>query len=116
MKTDKKERTNIENLFHLFSSAAMNARPYVAKKPVPATVTVRLDPDDMEILHIIAARIGAPRFNVAHHILKLGIHEAAYGCGFVVDKEGKISKDQLKWDTVPREMGFSHPGDDEEEA
>lgn len=110
------EKSAIENLFNLFSSAAMNARPYSGKKPLPATVTVPLDSDDMEILQIIAARIGAPRTNVAHHILKIGIYEAALGCGFVVDEEGKISKDQLNWDTAPRKTGFSHTGGEKEEA
>lgn len=107
-------KSTIENLFNLFSSAAMNARPYVPKKPIPATVTVPLGPEEMEILQIIAARIGAPRTNVAHHILKIGLHEAAYGCGFTVDEEGKISKDQLKWSTAPRQDGFSHTGGEEE--
>ena len=114
MGTKTEVKGNIENLFNLFSSAAMNARPYKPIKPIPLTVTVPLDPGEMEILHIIAARIGAPRTNVAHHILKIGLHEAAYGCGFTVDEEGKISKDQLKWNTAPRQDGFSHTGGEEE--
>lgn len=109
----EREKGAIENIFNLFSKAAMNARPYVEKKPLPATVTVMLEPKEMELLQIIAARIGSPRTNVGHHILKLGLYEAALGCGFVLDEDGNISKDQLKWDTTPRQMGFSHIGSDE---
>lgn len=114
MKIEKKKLTAIGKLFQLFSSAAMNARPYVAKKPTPATVTVHLEPEVMETLHILSARIGAPRGNTAHHILKIGIYEAAIGCGFTPDEDGNISKEQLDWSTVPRESGFSHTGGEEE--
>ena len=110
------EKGIIKNLFHLFemfSRAAMNPRPYVKKQPMPATVTVPLGPEEMEVLQIIAARIGAPRTMVAHHILKFGIFEAARGCGFDFDEKGKIPESQLKWDTTPRPMGFSHIGEEE---
>lgn len=103
----KEGKTNIENVFGLFSSAAMNPRPYAAKLPLPATITVPLGPQEMEMLQIIAARIGAPRTNVAHHILKLGVYEAFHGCGFTIDEDGNIPKEQLKWDVAPRSTGLS---------
>ena len=53
------DKSSIETLFGMFSGAAMNPRPYVRKKPLPATVTVVLGPQEMEMLQIIAARIGA---------------------------------------------------------
>lgn len=106
--------SNIENMFQMFSGAAMNPRPYVKKSPLPVSVTVPLGPEEMEILHVIAARIGAPRTNVAHHILKLGLYEAAYGCGFTVNEEGNIPEDQKKWDTAPRKDGFSFTPANEE--
>lgn len=99
---NKAGKTNIESLFELFSSAAMAPRPYVQKMPIPATLNVPLGENEMILLQIIAARIGAKRGNVAHHILKLGLYEAAYGCGFTIDEDGTISKDQLKWDTATR--------------
>ena len=107
--------SNIENLFKLFSGAAMAPRPYVEKKPLPATVTIALGPEEMKILQIISARIGAPRQNVAHHVLKLGLYEAACGCGFSIDEEGQISEDQLKWEVTPKSQGFSF-GDNKEVA
>jgi len=106
------EKSNIENLFELFSGAAMAPKPYVQKKPIPATVNVPLDEQEMKVLQIISARIGAKRGNVAHHILKFGLYEAARGCGFTFDEEGNISKDQLKWDTAPRPTGFIFPGEE----
>ena len=112
----KEGKTNIESLFELFSGAAMAPRPYVEKKPIPASVNVLLGEEDMRLLQVISARIGAKRGNVAHHILKLGLHEAAYGCGFTVDENGNIPPDQLKWDTTLRRMGVSFPGDEKEAA
>jgi len=109
-----KPASNIEQMFQLFSSGAMNARPYVKKSPLPASVTVLLGPKEMEMLQVIAARIGAPRTNVAHHVLKLGLYEAAYGCGFTVDEDGNIPEEEKKWDTTPRTQGFSHTGEDKE--
>lgn len=103
----------IKGLFHLFSSAAMSPKKYV-KKNLPATVTVALGPQEMEMLQIIACRIGTARSNVAHHILKMGIYEAVEGCGFTVDDEGNIPEDQKKWDVTPRVMGISHPVEGEE--
>ena len=113
---DNKAISNIEKLFEMFSGAAMNPRPYVKKNPLPARVTVPLAPQEMELLQIIAARIGSPRTSVGHHILKLGLHEAARGCGFTFDEEGNISADQMKWETTPRTTGFSFPRADEEVA
>ena len=107
------DKSSIETLFGMFSGAAMNPRPYVRKKPLPATVTVVLGPQEMEMLQIIAARIGAPRTNVAHHILKLGLYDAASGCGFTVDENGNIPEEEQKWETTPRPMGFSHTGNEE---
>lgn len=110
------DKTNIESLFELFSNAAMAPRPYVEKKPIPASVNVLLEEKEMRILLILSARIGAKRGNVAHHILKLGIYEAARGCGFTVDEDGNIPIDQLKWDVAPRRMGFAFPGEEKEAA
>jgi hypothetical protein len=104
----------IKGLFQLFSSAAMNPRAYV-KKTLPSTVTVPLGSQEMEILNVIACRIGAPRKNVAQHILKIGLSEAAAGCGFSFDDEGNIPEEEKKWDLASRTMGLSHLGDFEEE-
>lgn len=108
-------RGPIEQLFEMFSSAAMKPRKYVSK-PLPQSVTVTIRPEYMEILHVIASRIGTSRANAATHILEMGAVEAAIGCGFTVDEEGKISDDQKNWDLTPRPMGFSFPGSEEEEA
>lgn len=109
-------KTNIENLFDLFSTAAMAPKPFILKHPIPATVNVPLGKNEMIMLQIIASRIGAKRGNVAHHILKLGLYEAAYGCGFTVNEDGTIPKDQLKWDTTTKVHGISHFSDVEEAA
>lgn len=113
-KSQKKDGSikGIEGLFQLFSSAAMNPKKYV-KKPLPSTVTVTLGPQEMEMLYVIACRIGAPRTNVAHHILKMGLYEAAAGCGFTWDEEGNIPEEQKTWDMTSRTMGISHPGEEE---
>ena len=105
----------IKGLFQIFCSAAMSPRKYVKKTP-SATVTVTLGPQEMEILHVVASRIGATRQNVAHHILKMGLYEAASGCGFTIDEEGNIPEDQKKWDTTSRPMGISHISNEEEEV
>jgi len=110
------EKSSIETLFGMFSAASMNPRPYVKKTPLPSTVTVVLGPQEMEMLQIIAARIGSPRTNVAHHILKLGLYDAASGCGFTVDEDGNIPEEERKWETTPRPMGFSFSGDEKEAA
>jgi len=112
----KKGQSPIEGMFELFSTAPMNARKYVAKKPIPQTVTAPLAPQDMENLQIIAARIGASRVTTAHHILKLGIAEALAGCGFTCDEDGKISEEQLVWDTTPRQTGLGFIQSEGEEA
>ena len=107
-------RGPIEQIFEMFSSAAMRPRKYVSK-PLPNSVTVTIRPEYMEILHVIASRIGTSRANAATHILEMGAIEAAIGCGFSVDEEGKISDDQKNWDLTPRPMGFSHnPAEDKE--
>lgn len=103
----------IKGLFQLFSSAAMNPKKYV-KKSLPTTVTVTLGPQEMEMLYVISCRIGAPRTNVAHHILKMGLLEAAAGCGFSTDEEGNIPEEQKNWDIRPGTMGISHLGEEDE--
>lgn len=104
----------IKGLFQLFSSAAMNPKKYV-KKPLPSTVTVTLGPQEMEMIHVLACRIGAARTNVAHHILKMGLYEAVEGCGFTIDDQGNIPEDEKNWkDLGPKTMGFSHIGAEEE--
>lgn len=105
----------IEGLFRMFTSAAMNPRPYIKKTPFPARVVAPLAPREMELLQLISARIGAPRTNVAHHILKMGLYEAAIGCGFTFDADGNIPEDQKKWETAPRSSGFSFPNEEKEE-
>ena len=102
----------IKGLFKIFSSAAMNPRKYT-KKSLPTTVTVPLGPQEMEMLYVISCRIGAPRTNVAHHILKMGLYEAAAGCGFNTDEEGNISEEEKNWDVTPRTTGISHQGEEE---
>lgn len=112
----KKGQTPIEYIFELFSASPMNPRKYVAKKPIPLTVTVPLDPQDMENLRIISARIGARPVTTAHHILKLGVTEALAGCGFTTDENGKISEEQLVWNTTPRKTGIGFSEGQEEAA
>lgn len=106
----------IEKLFRMFSGAAMSPKPYKKKLPLPATVTVPLGPKEMEILQLITSRIGATRTNVAHQILKVGLYEAAYGCGFTPDEEGNIPEEQKVWDTTPKSMGIGFIDSNEEEA
>lgn len=114
IKDNENETTSaIEKLFRMFAGAAMSPKPYVKKTPLPATVTVTLAPQEMEILQLISARIGAARGNVAYQILKFGLYEAAYGCGFTPDEEGNIPEEQKKWDLQPRTMGFSFTGGEE---
>jgi len=105
----------IESLFRMFCSAAMNPRPYIKKNPLPARVAAPLAPREMDLLNLISAKIGAPRTNVAHHILKMGLYEAAIGCGFTFDEDGNIPEDQKKWETAPRSSGFSFPNEEQEE-
>lgn len=105
----------IKGMFEIFSAAAMNPKKYV-KKQLPASITINLDPSDMEILCLISARIGAPRSVVGNHILKMGLVEAAIGCGFTFDDQGNIPEDQKSnWDTTSRSMGVSFSQDSEEE-
>jgi len=106
----------IEKLFYLFSNAAMNPKAYKKKATMPASVTVPLGPKEMEILQLIASRIGATRASVAHVILKTGLVEAAAGCGFDVDEEGNIPEEQKTWDLTPKAMGFGFTSTSEEEA
>lgn len=107
----------IRGLFQMFSSAAMNPKKYV-KRPMPASVTVTLEPKEMETLCLIAARIGAPRATVGHHILKMGLYEAAFGCGFTPDEDGNIPEDEKgSWDFMKsRTGGFSFVQDEKEES
>lgn len=107
------QRSNIESLFQLFSVGAMRPKPYVKKLPLPATVTIPLDPKEMELLQMITARIGGSRTMVAHHIVKLGLYEAAAGCGFTFDEDGNVPETQKSWDVTPSTTGFSFPGEEE---
>jgi hypothetical protein len=109
----EKEISNIEKMFQLFSSAAMNPKKYAKKNP-PASVTVVLGPVEMEMLQVISARIGAPRASVAHHILKMGLYEAAWGCGFTTDDEGNIPEKEKNWDLTQKTQGVSFPSDEKE--
>ena len=106
--------TNIEKMFEMFSRSTMKPRPYFKETP-RASVTVPMGPEEFEILHVVAARLGASRANIAHQILKIALYEAARGCGFTFDENGHISEDQKKWDLAPRTTGFSFVGEDKEE-
>lgn len=106
---------NIEDMFRLFSSAAMKPRKYEKKDP-SERVTVPLGPKEMEILQIVSDRIGASRPNVASHILMMGLYEAARGCGFTFDDDGNIPENEKNWDLTPKAMGISFPGDEKEAA
>lgn len=112
----EKEISTIEKMFQLFSGVAMRPRKYEKKPITAARVTVPLGPKEMEILQVIADRIGSSRPNVAHQILKMGLYEAAYGCGFTIDEDGNIPKNEKNWDLSPKSMGFSFPGDEKEAA
>lgn len=117
MKGQRKDGSikGIKGLFQLFSSAAMNPKKYV-KKPLTSTVTVTLGPQEMEMLHVISCRIGSARTSVAHHILKMGLYEAAAGCGFTWDDEGNIPEEEKVWDLISKSTGFSHFSDENEEG
>lgn len=111
--------TNIERLFRMFADGAMSPKPY-KKQDLPQSVTAYLSPENMEILHVIACRLGASRGNIAAHILKCGLLEAAAGCGFDLEcPEGSsdcfIPEEQKNtWNTTPRKGGFSFvPSEDE---
>lgn len=107
--------SNIEKLFQMVSGAAMNPRRFV-KKELPDTVTVTVRPENMEILDVIAARTGASRASVARLVLEAGLIEAAYGCGFTVDEDGRIPEDQKgNWDLTPKVFGFGFPSAEEKE-
>jgi len=97
----------ISHLFEMFSQGAMKPRQYVAK-PLPNTVTVTLEPEIMELLHVISCRIGTTRAVVASHILHIGAVQAAIGCGFNPDENEVIPESEKKWDTTPKGMGFTH--------
>lgn len=104
----------IQGLFQIFSSAAMNPKKYLKRTP-PASVTIILDPKEMDILCLISARIGATRASVGHHILKMGLYEAALGCGFTLDEEGNIPESEKgNWDIIQRADGFSFSPSEEE--
>lgn len=109
----EKEMGNIEKMFQMFSKSAMRPRKYV-KKALPLSVTVPFGPEEMEILQVVADRIGASRANVAYQILKMGVYEAAWGCGFTTDEKGNIPEKEKKWDLSPKATGFGF-GDDKEE-
>ena len=115
MKGQRKDGSvkGIKGLFQMFSSSPMNPKKYV-KKPFSDTITVQLRPEEMEKLHVISCRIGAPRKSIAHHILTIGLYEAAAGCGFTLDDLGNIPEEQKNWDLTPRSMGFSLTGGEEE--
>lgn len=105
---------NNEELFKMFSNAAMKPKKYNKNKKLPKTVTTEPSPHVMAVLTAVAARIGSTRAQVIAHILELGAYEAALGCGFEFEDDGvTITKDSLKWDTTPRQMGFSFTGGDE---
>lgn len=107
--------SNIEKLFQMVSGSAMNPRRFV-KKDLPDTVTVTLRPENMEILDVIAARTGASRSNIARLVLEAGLIEAAYGCGFTIDEEGRIPDSQKgNWDLTPKVFGFGFPSSEEKE-
>lgn len=112
---EKDSRGPVEQVFEMFASSAMKPRRYIAK-PLPNSVTVSIRPEYMEILHVIASRIGTSRTTAATHVLEMGIVEAAAGCGFIIDEDGKISDDQKNWDTSPRPQGFYFNPSDEEAA
>lgn len=112
----EKEISTIEKMFQMFSGAAMRPRKYEKRPTTPERVTVPLGPKEMEILQVIADRIGASRANVAHQILKMGLYEAAWGCGFTTDEEGNIPEKEKNWDLAPKTMGFSFPSDEKEAA
>jgi len=97
----------------MFAQGAMKPRQYVAK-PLPNTVTVTLEPEIMELLHVISCRIGTTRAVVASHILHIGAVQAAVGCGFNPDENEKIPESEKKWDITPKSMGFSHVPSKEE--
>lgn len=106
--------SNIERIFRMFAETAMSPKPY-KKINLPASITAYLPPEDMEILHAISRRIGATRGNVASHILKFGLYEAALGCGFILDEKCRLPEDQKKWDLTQRKMGIGFPPGDEED-
>lgn len=107
--------SNIERIFRMFAETAMSPKPY-KKINLPSSITTRLPPEDMEILNVISRRLGATRGNVASHILKFGLYEAATGCGFNLDEKGLISDDQKTWDLTQRKMGIKFTsGDDGED-
>lgn len=97
----------VSNLFDAISKAAMLPRPY-KKKKIPNTVTIHLSPEKMEILNTISDRIGASRSGVAGYILDAGIYDAAKGCGFTIDENDKIPKEERNWDCTANKFGFSH--------
>lgn len=104
--------SNIERLFRMFADGAMAPKRYKATEV--QSVTAYLSPEDMELLQVIACRLGSKRGGVAAHILKLGLAEAAFGCGFTIDEKGRIPDDQKKWDLTPRQYGFGFPTTEEE--
>jgi len=112
----EKEISTIEKMFQMFSRSAMRSRKYEKRPTTPERVTVPLGPQEMEILQVIADRIGASRANVAHQILKMGLYDAAWGCGFTTDEEGNIPEDEKKWDLSQKKYGFEFIGEDEEAA
>jgi len=104
--------SNIERLFRMFADGAMAPKRYKATEV--QSVTAYLSPEDMDLLQVISCRLGSKRGGVAAHILKLGLVEAAFGCGFTVDEKGRISDEQKKWDLTQRQYGIGFPSTEEE--
>lgn len=107
--------TNIERCFRMFSGAAIAPKPY-KKTKLPQSVTAYLDPGDIETLHVLSCRLGATRGQVAALVLKLGLAEAAAGCGFDLDEEGRILEEEKgKWNVTPRQYGIGFTSTVEED-
>lgn len=108
-------RNPIEKVFEMFADGAMNPRPYVAKPNLPVSVTTNIRPEAVELLHVIACRIGSSRANVARHIIEIGVIAAATGCGFTVGPDMTIpDSEKGNWDLTPRRFGLAHTPSEEE--
>lgn len=113
VKTENSFGEGIESLFSMFTKCVMSPRVY-KKKELPSTVTVTLSSENMDMLHTISCRLGTKRSVIASHIINLGIYQAASGCGFEIDEEGKIPEDQKKWDLTQHKQGIQNfEGEDE---
>jgi len=106
---------NVEELFEMYTHAAMKPKKYDKNKTLPKTVTVELKPDIMAVLTAVACRIGCTRAQAITQILGFGVCEAALGCGFEFEEDDRkitITKESLKWDTTPRDEGIFFKGGD----